>query len=394
MSDSDNTVRPTSPEIVRALRDAHTYFRHPRTLDPSWVPDYLNRRNLYPQLRYAGIGYAPAGWTTVLDHLRSRGHSDDVLVAAGLARTASTGNLIDHFRDRLIVPVVDADRQLVGFIGRAAAYAGPDVPKYLNSPATALFDKSRLVYALGEDRTQLAAGALPILVEGPLDRLALRQAAGNLNIVGLAPLGTAFTEHQAHQLADTIGTRRPVAVALDPDAAGRQAAIRVWDRLTDAGLTNLLHVNLPDGRDPADLVHAGHGQRLRHAIMVARPLALAVADHRIAEAGNLDHLQKRLAVLHYVLDHDLAKVPTDRISPYLAHLTQRLQLDHQTVTYAAVEHLTAPTNAPPGMVVEAFGARIHAAEGFPYDSHHRSPSSADDLHLESGYIHDIGLGRD
>lgn len=356
--------------LGRALRDAHDYFRQPRTLDPSWVPDYLNRRNLYAQLRSAGIGYAPSGWTSLLDHLRRRGHSEDALVAAGLARPASTGNLIDHFRDRLMIPVVDADRRLVGFIGRAAPTADPDVvPKYLNSPTTALFDKGRLLYALGEDRAELTAGALPILVEGPLDRLALRQAAGNLAIIGVAPLGTAFTAHQAHQLAELIGPRRPVAVALDPDAAGRTATVRAWDRLTDAGLTNLLHITLPEGRDPADIVRAGRTQRLRHAIVHARPLAIVVADHRIAEAGNLDHLNKRHAVLEHVLAQDLTRVGADRVAPYLAHLAQHLQLDHQTVTAAALDRLTPTTTSRAEHAYESFSARIHAAESYPPSTH-------------------------
>ena len=136
----------------------------------------------------------------------------------------------------------------------------------------------------------------------------------------------------------------PVAPSLSPSIptpAGRHAAFRVWDRLTGAGFTNLLHVGLPDGRDPADLSEPATIMRLRRAIMVARPLALGVADQRIADAAggrDLD-FQKRYAVLQHVLDHDLHRIPTDRISPYLAHLTQRLRLDHQTVTAAAVDRL-------------------------------------------------------
>ena len=363
-------------ELRAALHDAHAYFRQPRTLDSSWVPDYLNRRNLYPQMGVAGIGYAPGGWSTLLDHLRSRGHTDDALVGAGLARLASTGNLIDHFRDRLMVPVSDAQRHLVGFVGRAGPTAGPDVPKYVNSPATALFDKRQVLYALGEDRAELQGGAMPILVEGPLDRLALRQAAGNLAIVGLAPLGTALTRDQATLLARVIGPRRPVGVALDADPAGRLAAVRAWDQLTGAGLTNLLHIALPEGRDPADLVRAGHGRHLRHAIVHARPLAFAVADQRIADASqtsNLDHLEKRYAVLRHVLDRDLLRVPIDRIGPYLGHLAARLQLDHETVTAAAADRISPTTE------VEAFTASICSAESFPAVDNPPSGSGGHDL---------------
>lgn len=120
--------------------------------------------------------------------------------------------------------------------------------------------------------------------------------------------------------------------------------------------------------------------RLRRAIMVARPLALGVADQRIADAAggrDLD-FQKRYAVLQHVLDHDLHRIPTDRISPYLAHLTQRLRLDHQTVTAAAVDRLVPnlTSTGRPEHIVEGFTARIHAAECFPARQHHRSPSTA------------------
>ena len=389
--DPGGTAEVPPAALSHALRDAHAYFRQPRTLDPSWVPDYLNRRNLYPQLRYAGIGYAPSGWTSLLDHLRGRGHSDEALIGAGLARRASTGNLIDQFRDRLMIPVVDADRHLVGFIGRAAPGADPDtVPKYLNSPTTALFNKGQLLYALGEDRAALRTGALPILVEGPLDRLALRQAAGNLAVVGLAPLGTAFTERQAQQLASLIGPRRPVAVALDSDPAGRQATIKAWDRLTDAGLTNLLHVALPDGCDPADLIRAGHGQRLRQAIIRARPLAIAVADQRIATAGTGLDVQKRYAILQHILGHDLHRVPTDRISPYLAHLGSQLRLDHETVTSAAVARLVPAY--PPEYAIEGVTAQLHAAEGNPTVEREGIDSAGNHPRHEPSQPRDTGVG--
>lgn len=346
--------------LRRALEHAHTFFRSPRILDPSWVGNYLNRRNLYGQLRFAGIGYAPAGWTVLVDHLRRGGYTDPIIEAAGLGRRASTGQLIDHFRDRLVIPMTDANRRLVGFVGRAAERSGPDVPKYLNSPSTQLYDKSRVLYALGEDRSLLQHGAMPVLVEGALDRLALRQAAHHLAVVGLAPSGTALTAGQVDQLVDVVGTRRPIAVALDADQAGREATLRAWTHLTAAGARNLLHIALPEGRDPADLVRAGHDRQLRHAIVASRPLSVVVADHKIAAAGPIDHLHGHVGVLRQVLAEDLAFVPIDKMNVYLGHLARRLGLDHAAVTAAAADQL-----APDPPVPEALDAHALAWDAYP-----------------------------
>jgi hypothetical protein len=101
----------------------------------SWAPAYLEGRDISAAVAAEwDIGYAPAGWTTLTDHLRSLGHGDDEIEAAGLAKPSTRGTFIDRFRDRVMLPVHDERGRLAGFIGRANPGAGPDVPKYLNSP--------------------------------------------------------------------------------------------------------------------------------------------------------------------------------------------------------------------------------------------------------------------
>ncbi|MFP5283814.1 MAG: hypothetical protein ACLGIF_10240, partial [Actinomycetes bacterium] len=134
---------PSRPPVLHALADAHAYYQG--LVDGSWVPDHLNRRNLYPQMRPARLGYAPAGWDRTLAHLRLLGYADATVEAAGLARRTSRGRLVDVFRDRLMVPLTNRDRAVVGFIGRRGPAAGDDVPKYLNSPQTAVFCKREVL---------------------------------------------------------------------------------------------------------------------------------------------------------------------------------------------------------------------------------------------------------
>ena len=201
----------------------------------SWAPDYLRTRlgtDLGAAVDSYGTrftpGYAPAGWTTLTQHLRRAGATDDEILAAGLGRTASTGRIIDTFRDRLVFPI-HHDDDLVGFIGRRNprhdAEPNPTAgPKYLNTPQTDLFDKGAQLFGLSEARAALAHGAIPTLVEGPLDVIAIALATNGSHI-GVAPLGTSFTDAQANQLADHTGAGQPDAlVAMDNDAAGRRAA--------------------------------------------------------------------------------------------------------------------------------------------------------------------------
>src|SRR3712207_3022379 len=133
-------------------------------------------------------GYAPAGWTALVDHLRGLGATETELVAAGLAQRARTGALIDRFRDRLTLPIHDADGAIVGFIARrnpTAADVGRAGPKYLNTPGTDLYRKGEHLFGLYETRGALAAGGTPALVEGPLDAIALT-LAGAGRAVGVA----------------------------------------------------------------------------------------------------------------------------------------------------------------------------------------------------------------
>lgn len=331
-------------DLLRVLQDAHAFYR--AQVAASWVPDHLNRRNLYRQLQPAQIGYAPAGWTVTTDHLRGRGHTDELLVDAGLSRPARTGRLIDHFRDRLMFPLRTGERDLVGFIGRCPTNASDDVPKYLNSPQTAVFSKHELLYGLGESRDLLRRGSLPVLVEGPMDRLAVAAAITAGTAVGVAPCGTSLTVQQVDSLVGAVGIIGPIAVAFDPDAAGRAATLRAWELFTAAGARNLLFIQLPDGRDAAELVRNGRKAWLRNRITRGRPLAFVVADQRILEAvPRLDNVAQRVAVAQHVVRHDLRRLPNALMSTYVAHLAAKLHLDVATVTTIATGAVSGEVDA-------------------------------------------------
>jgi DNA primase len=271
----DPVSRPPA-EVYQALADAERFYL--ASLKRGWAPGYLASRGLSTgTIARWRIGYAPARWTALASHLRSAGHDDDTIEAAGLARRSSRGTLIDYFRDRVMLAIRDEHGQVAGFIGRAHPSAAGKVPKYLNSPDTAAFTKGSLLFGLHEVRDQLAAGALPVIVEGPFDVIAVT-AAGPQRYAGIAPCGTALSSRQAGALARVLNVTDPLIIlALDGDRAGRTAALRAWDILRTV-TTRVAAAVLPAGRDPAEILHGDGAAALTGILRQARPLAELVID--------------------------------------------------------------------------------------------------------------------
>ena len=255
---------------------ALSYFRS--QFPSSWGQPYLADRfgqDLTDDVRFRP-GQAPAGWTGLVSHLRSRGVTSDEMTAAGVATIASTGRLIDRFRDRVIFPIIH-NGEILGFVGRRH----PDLsdtdrggPKYLNTADTPLFHKGAQLF--GADEVDLAAGGVPVIVEGPMDAIAVTLAGGG-RYIGVAPLGTSLTDEQASQLA-SIG-KNPI-VATDADIAGRVAAERDFWMLTAYRL-DPRYALLPEGSDPADLLALNGPAALTTALDQARPLGERLVEERL-----------------------------------------------------------------------------------------------------------------
>ena len=279
---------PPEPDarIEAVLLDAEAFYTS--QLAGSWAPAYLRKRGITTAaIGEWRIGYAPRAWTALTAHLRGEGHPDDVIQAAGLARVSSRGTLIDHFRDRVMLPVHDEHGKPAGFIGRARPGTGPHVPKYLNSPATSTYQKGDLLFGLGQARGSLTDGAVPVIVEGPFDAIAVTLADPG-HYVGLAPCGTALTSRQAAALARASDLRRTgVLVAFDDDTAGRKAAIRAYDVLR--GISNRLQSVSLSGRDPAEILETQGAISLRAILRDhAQPLSAVVID------AHIDSWERRL----------------------------------------------------------------------------------------------------
>jgi DNA primase len=186
--------------IIKINQMALSYFCS--QFPSSWGHQYLADRfgqDLTDDLRFRP-GQAPAGWTGLVSHLRSRGVTGEEMTAAGVATVASTGRLIDRFHDRVVFPIIH-NGEILGFVGRRhpdLGDAGRGGPKYLNPTDTPLFHKGAQLF--GADDVDVAAGGVAVIVEGPMDAIAVTLASGG-RYIGVAPLGTSLTDEQASQLA-------------------------------------------------------------------------------------------------------------------------------------------------------------------------------------------------
>ncbi len=304
-------------------------------LAASWVPGYLAGRGFGEQmLRRWTVGYAPAGWHALADFLRGLGYSDAAIQAAGLARRTRPGTLVDFFRDRAMFGIRRLDGTLAGFTGRARP--GGTQPVYLNSRTTSLYRKGSLLFGLYEGRRALAAGARPVLVEGPLDAIAV-SAAGRY--AGVSPCGTALTPAQVTLLARTSDLRPAgVVVAFDADRAGRRAAVRAYHLLR--GVTgHAVTLVLPAGQDPAGFRREHGGRELARRLDASVPLADLVVDEAVApfERG-LVFLDGKFAALHAAAPL-IAGLPSGQVARQVARLAGRLGLTYAEVTDAVTSAL-------------------------------------------------------
>ncbi|SMX87187.1 DNA primase, catalytic core [Brevibacterium sp. Mu109] len=256
------------------------FFTH--RFNNSWGRDYLTGRfgvDLAGHEHF-GPGQAPAGWTNLVDHLRRQGVTDTEMLTVGVATMASTGRLIDRFRDRVMFPITRTGSngvEILGFVGRRRpelTEADKAGPKYLNTAQNPLFHKGDQLYGLIDEL--VADGAVPVIVEGPMDAIAVTLASAG-RYVGVAPLGTSLTDEQAAQLA-VIG-RDPI-VATDSDLAGQVAAERDFWMLTPHGL-DPGYARFPASMDPADLLALRGPAALVGALSSATPLGDRLLSERL-----------------------------------------------------------------------------------------------------------------
>ena len=259
-----------------------------------------------------GLGFAPPGRDPLKQALLQQGFSQALLLRAGLLVQRDDGSVVDRFRNRLMIPISRDTGSVIAFGGRALD-AGQQ-PKYLNSPETPIYSKSRTLYGLNLSKAAIRQGGFAVLVEGYFDFAQVYQAGVHAVV---ASCGTALTTAQAQQLRRFTSR---VVLSFDPDAAGQGATARSCEMLVAEGFEANVAI-LPAGEDPDTYVRKhgpqGYGERLKSS----RPyleflLDRAAAGHNLnTDDGRVKFLSEMLPIAGRIPDVTVR----DRFADRLAH---------------------------------------------------------------------------
>ncbi len=238
--------------------------------------EYLQKRNInYQTADIFDLGYSPESVEELLDFCKNENISVEDLKEIGLISIAENGKVVDRFRDRLIFPIKDHRGRVVAFGGRSLS--SDREPKYLNSPETKIYSKSRVLYGFFEAKDYLREKKEAILVEGYFDLLSLYQA-GIRNVV--ATLGTAFTEEHGKQLKKFVNR---VILMFDSDKAGKKAAVRAAQILLSFEI-DVYYAQI-EQKDPDELVKEGR-KVIEKVISSSKDFLLFILD-KIKEENEL-----------------------------------------------------------------------------------------------------------
>ena len=252
--------------------------------------DYLARRGVAADaVKLFRLGYAPDLWDDTVNWARSKGFELELAEKAGLIlRKEGTDHYYDRFRGRLMFPICDEQGRVVGFSGRVLS-GDEKTAKYVNSPETPIFTKSKVIFGLDKSKRALLEAQSAVVCEGQLDLIACFMA-GVQNVV--APQGTAFTAEHARILKRYV---EEVVLCFDSDTAGQNAAVRSLDHLLASGLAVRVAV-VPPPEDPDSFIKTRGGAEFKKLIEAAAGFYDYYLDRLCAENDTTSD-RGRLAIL-------------------------------------------------------------------------------------------------
>jgi len=342
------------------LEEAATFYRHQLLSTPEGeapLTYLMEKRKLTREtIEKFSLGYAPHHWDSAVVHFKTKGYTEHDLLEVGLVSERESGGYYDKFRNRIMIPIRDENGKMTGF---GARILDPnDIPKFMNSPQTVLFDKSSLLFGLDQARKSIRAQDQGVIVEGYLDVIALHQA-GFSNVV--SPMGTSITETQIKMLKKFT---RKLVLALDPDSAGQKAVLRGLEsarssmdtedeiRFDARGLlrhegrlnADLRVATMPDGLDPDEVVEKDPAL-WASLISTSKPIVEYVLDVLIRDQDVNDPKTKSSIVSKIIpLIEDLPD-PIER-DAYRQLVARKIKVDERSLLNIKVaEKRTPPSKA-------------------------------------------------
>lgn len=312
-------------ERLFELLETATIFYTSRLSDEA--KKYLKERGLTDAtIQEFRLGQAGDSWSELSDYLKVKKFTDKELLDAGVAKKNERGSMTDKFRNRIMFPIADSAGRIVGFSGRIfGEKASPEAPKYLNSPETPLFHKSKILYGFDRAKQPIRKIGCAVLVEGQMDLISSHQAGwGNT----VAVSGTAFTTEHAgliRRMSDNL------VLALDADEAGIKAAGRAAREALRGGL-NVKVARLPAGLDPADLILKEGADAWKKAIRDSKDIITFLLDVLEEHSKGADSFRRMVeaVVLPFLSD---VQSPIAR-EQYLKEIAKRLGVSESAVVSA------------------------------------------------------------
>lgn len=248
--------RQSRDRLLTLMKDAgRFYYTQLHHSQNATALQYFVRRGLNGKtMNRFGLGYAPDSFHALMDAMQAQGYTKAELDAAGLVGRSKQGTYYDKFRNRVMFPIIDIRGDVIAFGGRVM---DDSTPKYLNSPETYLFSKSRNLFAM--NLAKKTKQDYFLLAEGYMDVIALHQAGFDSAV---ASLGTALTEEQARLISRYT---HQVVICYDADNAGQKAAQRAIDILKRAGL-NIKVLRIPGAKDPDEFIREKGAEAFRKLI--------------------------------------------------------------------------------------------------------------------------------
>jgi len=282
---------------------------------------YLKDRQITQEtIHQFSIGYAPAG-QHLLQELTGQGFDVKEVLACGLIKEGNSGGYYDNFRNRIMFPICNLSGKTIAFGGRIL---GDGIPKYLNSPETALYSKSRNLYPLDLTRNEIRQRDFAIIVEGYFDCI-IPFRFGIRNVV--ASLGTSLTENQVKVLGRYT---RNVVTNYDPDSAGTAATLRSIDLFLEQGFrVNVLQ--LPTGEDPDVFLRKQGTEAYREKLKSSQSYLDFVLSQFMSQQRDAFSPKGKQEVISQILPY-LVKIPNPiERAEYVTRIASRLQLDESLI---------------------------------------------------------------
>jgi DNA primase len=304
------------------------------------------------------LGFAPPGRDQLRRALLDQGYSQALLLRAGLLVQRDDGNVIDRFRNRLMIPICRDTGAVIAFGGRALE---PDQqPKYLNSPETPIYSKSRTLYGLNLAKAAIRQGGFTVMVEGYFDFAQVFQSGVQAVV---ASCGTALTPQQAQYLGRFA---KKVVLSFDPDAAGQGATVKSCEMLVEEGF-EVNVATLPAGQDPDTFIQRQGGRAYSERLKGSQPyleylLDRAGSRHDLrSDEGRVKFLGEMLTIAARIPDVTMRDRFADRLA-FKAQVTDGVVRDE--IRKAAVQRQTSIAKRDlPGLGAAGVGYTTKAEKG-------------------------------